>query len=114
MFSSHVTSAVQHSWHQVPHKRRFGDMDLQCLCPSVKALSAVKGRLGTTQTSNSAITLANNFMHIHNPSEPVGIRAWNICRITAVLCTVNLLRKNDNQYNLISGDSICVCLSNYL
>lgn len=43
MFSSHVTSAVQHSWDQVPHKRRFGDMDPQCLCPSIKALPAVKG-----------------------------------------------------------------------
>lgn len=74
MFSSHVTSAVLHSWDQVPHKRRFGDMDPQCLCPSVKALSAVKGTHGTTQTCSSANILANNFMHIRNPSEPGGIR----------------------------------------
>lgn len=75
MLSSHVTSAVPHGWDQVPHQRRPGDTDPECLCPSFKALSALKGTHGTTQTYSSANILANNFMHIHNPSEPGEIRA---------------------------------------
>lgn len=65
-----MTSAVQHSWVQVPHQRRFGDMDPQCLYPSIKALSAVKGTHGTTLTCSSANILSVIFLHLHNPSEP--------------------------------------------